>query len=204
MSSSFSANQYDNAFKPNKLQNWTVPKHYKNEPSPAEGDTIFIATDRGHLLPNVKVLKLKRGCPWTSFQGTWDLPKHIPFVHVNPTARSQEGQQRLRAWGKVQNPVTSPPGKLNATNKNRRTPQCKGTSDDHEYMEISKCTPAPDRPELERPPSQTGRAQTRPTTQQSQVQSRSATQQSHVMSRPASTQSQAKSRPLTQTSNQDQ
>ncbi|GAA6103923.1 protein Flattop [Tachysurus ichikawai] len=120
MSSSFSANQYDNAFKSNKLQNWTVPKHYKNEPSPAEGDTIFIATDRGHLLPNVK-----RGCPWTSFQGTWDLPKHIPLVHINPTARSQEGQQRLRAWGQVQSPVPSPTGKLNVTNENRRTPQCK-------------------------------------------------------------------------------
>ncbi|XP_027026491.2 protein Flattop [Tachysurus fulvidraco] len=199
MSSSFSANQYDNAFKSNKLQNWTVPKRYKNEPSPAEGDTIFIATDRGHLLPNVK-----RGCPWTSFQGTWDLPKHIPLVHINPTARSQEGQQRLRAWGHVQSPVPSPTGKLNVTNENRRTPQCEGTSDDHEYMEISKSTHAPDRPEPERPPSQTSRAQTRPTTQQSQVQSRPATQQSHVVSRPASTQSQAKSRPLTQTSNQDQ
>ncbi|XP_017343331.2 protein Flattop isoform X3 [Ictalurus punctatus] len=119
MSSSFSANQYDSAFKSNKLQNWTVPKQYKEKPSPAEGHTIFIATDRGHLLPGVK-----RGYPWTSFQGTWDLPSHIPPVHINPTARSQEGQQRLRKWGQVQNLVPSASGKLNETNENSRTPQC--------------------------------------------------------------------------------
>ncbi|KAK3547141.1 hypothetical protein QTP86_015609 [Hemibagrus guttatus] len=194
MSSSFSANQYDNAFKSNKLQNWTVPKHYKNEPSSVEGHTVFIATDRGHLLPGVK-----RGSPWTSFQGTWDLPRHIPPVHLNPTARSREGQQRLRARGQVQSPVPSLTGKLNVTSENSRTPQCQETSGEYQHEDISESIPAPDRPELERPIQ----AQSRPATQQSQVQSRPATQQSNTASRPASTQSQAKSRPLTQAS-QDQ
>ncbi|KAB5546312.1 hypothetical protein PHYPO_G00070600 [Pangasianodon hypophthalmus] len=149
MSSSFSANQYDNAFKSNKLQNWTVPKHYKEKPSPAEGHTKFIATDRGHLLPGVK-----RGCPWTSFQGTWDLPSHIPPVHINPTARSQEGQQRLRAWGQVKHLVPSASSKLNETNENSKTPQCEGTGGDCQREGFSVSNPAPDGPELERTISQ--------------------------------------------------
>ncbi|MCI4387411.1 hypothetical protein PGIGA_G00073780 [Pangasianodon gigas] len=195
MSSSFSANQYDNAFKSNKLQNWTVPKHYKEKPSPAEGHTTFIATDRGHLLPGVK-----RGCPWTSFQGTWDLPSHIPPVHINPTARSQEGQQRLRAWGQVKHLVPSASGKLNETNENSKTPQCEGTGGDCQHEGFSVSTPTPDGPELERTISQASQAQFRPATQQSQVQSRPATQQSQVQSRPATQQSQVQSRPATQQS----
>ncbi|XP_060794160.1 protein Flattop [Neoarius graeffei] len=185
MSSNFSANQYESAFKSSKLQNWTVPKQYKDKRSPAEGHTIFIATDRGHLLPAVK-----RGCPWTSFQGTWDLPNRIFPVHINPTARSQEGQQRLRAWGQVQHLVPSALGKLNETNENSRTPQCKGTSDDHQYEGFPVSTLAPDGPELERTISQASQVQSRPATQQSQVQSRPATQQSQVQSRPATQQSQ--------------
>ncbi|XP_051962192.1 protein Flattop-like [Xyrauchen texanus] len=96
MSTSFSANQYENAFNSQKLQNWTVPKHFKERPSAAEGYTTFIATDRGHLLPGVRT---KHGSAWPSFQGTWDLPRRIPPVHINPTARSQGGQDRLRTWG---------------------------------------------------------------------------------------------------------
>ncbi|XP_053542242.1 protein Flattop isoform X2 [Ictalurus punctatus] len=195
MSSSFSANQYDSAFKSNKLQNWTVPKQYKEKPSPAEGHTIFIATDRGHLLPGVK-----RGYPWTSFQGTWDLPSHIPPVHINPTARSQEGQQRLRKWGQVQNLVPSASGKLNETNENSRTPQCEGTSGNGQHKGFSVNIPVPDGPGLERTVSQASQVESRPATQQSQVESRPATQQSQVESRPATQQSQVESRPATQQS----
>ncbi|XP_053499273.1 protein Flattop-like isoform X2 [Ictalurus furcatus] len=186
MSSSFSANQYDSAFKSNKLQNWTVPKQYKEKPSPAEGHTIFIATDRGHLLPGVK--------------GTWDLPSHIPPVHINPTARSQEGQQRLRGWGQVQHLVPSASGKLNETNENSRTPQCEGTSGNGQHKGFSVNIPAPDGPGLERTVSQASQVQSRPATQQSQVQSRPATQQSQVQSIPATQQSQVQSIPATQQS----
>lgn len=66
----------------------------------------------------------QRGCPWTSFQGTWDLPSHIPPVSINPTARSLEGQQRLRAWGQVQRLVPSATSKLNKINGHSRTSQC--------------------------------------------------------------------------------
>ncbi|XP_012672156.1 protein Flattop [Clupea harengus] len=95
MSSGFSANQYEGAFKSQKLQNWTVPKHFKERPSAADGHTTFIATDRGHLLPGMKA---KSGSAWTSFTGTWDLPNWIPPTYVNPTARSHKGQERLRNW----------------------------------------------------------------------------------------------------------
>ncbi|CDR00325.1 unnamed protein product, partial [Oncorhynchus mykiss] len=92
MSSGYSANQYENAFNSQKLQNWTVPKHFKERPSAAEGHTIFIASDRGHLLPGVKA---KRGSAWPDFKGTWELPARLPPASINPTARSEEGRQRL-------------------------------------------------------------------------------------------------------------
>ncbi|KAL7859973.1 hypothetical protein SRHO_G00151200 [Serrasalmus rhombeus] len=184
MSSNYTANQYENAFKSHKLQNWTVPKHYKESqrPSAAEGHTAFIATDRGHLLPGVK-----RGSPWTSFQGTWDLPRRIPPVHINSTARSLEGQERLKAWGQSQYLVQS------ATDKPHE-----GHNTDKELQDPAG-TPAPDgeEPIPEKPSSQ---AQSRPGTQQSQAPSRPVSQQSHE-SRPASQQNKAESRP---TSQQDQ
>ncbi|KAK2850966.1 hypothetical protein Q5P01_007242 [Channa striata] len=95
MSSSYSANQYDSAFKPQRLQNWCETKHFKERPTAHVGHTTFIANDRGHLLPGVE----KRGSAWPDFKGTWDLPAHIPAHHVNPTARSAEGLRRLKVWG---------------------------------------------------------------------------------------------------------
>uniref|UniRef100_A0AAR2LQG1 Protein Flattop n=1 Tax=Pygocentrus nattereri TaxID=42514 RepID=A0AAR2LQG1_PYGNA len=216
--------QYENAFKSHKLQNWTVPKHYKESqrPSAAEGHTAFIATDRGHLLPGVK-----RGSPWTSFQGTWDLPRRIPPVHINSTARSLEGQERLKAWGQSQYLVQSATDKpheghvssraLSRTcDKVDRAHFCFGKfSTDNSHIEFSNRpvlfqntdkelqdpagTPAPDgeEPIPEKPSSQ---AQSRPGTQQSQAPSRPVSQQSHE-SRPPSQQNKAESRP---TSQQDQ
>ncbi|XP_048880026.1 protein Flattop [Brienomyrus brachyistius] len=98
MASSFSANQYENAFKSQRLQNWTLPKASKERPRAMDGHTTFIATDKGHLLPGMKA---KRGDRWT-FVGTWDLPTRIPPARINPTARSQEGQERLKCWGQRQ------------------------------------------------------------------------------------------------------
>ncbi|XP_062314186.1 protein Flattop isoform X2 [Osmerus eperlanus] len=91
MSSSYSANQYENAYKAHRLQNWTVPKQFKERPSTAEAHTTFIADDRGHLLPGVK-----SGTAWSDFKGTWELPVRIhPPRPINPTARSLEGLARL-------------------------------------------------------------------------------------------------------------
>ncbi|XP_068588984.1 protein Flattop isoform X2 [Cebidichthys violaceus] len=68
--SMYSANQYDSAFKPQRLQNWCEPKHFK-----------------------------ERGKAWPEFKGTWDLPARIPARHINPTGRSVEGLNRLQSWG---------------------------------------------------------------------------------------------------------
>ncbi|KAL7398642.1 hypothetical protein ABVT39_012833 [Epinephelus coioides] len=90
---SYSANQYDSAFKPRRLQNWCNTKNFKERPTAHEGHTTFIADDRGHLLPGV------RGSAWPDFKGTWDLPARIPAHRINPTSRSVEGLNRLRSWG---------------------------------------------------------------------------------------------------------
>ncbi|KAM6924457.1 protein Flattop [Xenentodon cancila] len=95
MSSNYSANQYDNAFKSQRLQNWSGTKHFKERPAAQVGHTSFIADDRGHLLSG----KVKKGSAWPDFKGTWDLPARIPSQHINPTARSEEGLKRLKSWG---------------------------------------------------------------------------------------------------------
>ncbi|XP_035512045.1 protein Flattop [Morone saxatilis] len=95
MSSSYSANQYDGAFRSQRLQNWCETKHFKERPTAQEGHTTFIADNRGHLLPGV----VKRGSAWPDFKGTWDLPARIPAHHINPTGRSVEGLNRLKSWG---------------------------------------------------------------------------------------------------------
>ncbi|XP_072512547.1 protein Flattop [Salminus brasiliensis] len=209
MSSSYTANQYDNAFKSHRLQNWTVPKHYKERPSAAEGHTTFIATNRGHLLPGVK-----RGSSWTSFQGTWDLPSRIPPVYFNPTARSQEGQERLKTWGQSQRLVQSATDKRHeapvGSRASSRTEHEKNTNMDelHEELHIQVSTPVPDpgqEPTSEKPTSPPSQAQSRPATQQSHAESQPASRLNKAESRSASQQNQvevnpAQSRPVSQTS----
>uniref|UniRef100_UPI0037E8B9E2 protein Flattop n=1 Tax=Semicossyphus pulcher TaxID=241346 RepID=UPI0037E8B9E2 len=95
MSSSYSANQYDGAFRSHRLQNWCETKRFKERPTAQEGHTTFIADNRGHLLPGVG----KRGSAWPDFKGTWDLPARIPARCINPTGRSVEGLNRLKSWG---------------------------------------------------------------------------------------------------------
>ncbi|XP_057302252.1 protein Flattop homolog [Hydractinia symbiolongicarpus] len=69
MSTHYSANQYENAFAANRLQNYEVPNRYKEHPSPKEGFTRPISNDRGHLLPGVA---RSSESPWGNFKGTWD------------------------------------------------------------------------------------------------------------------------------------
>uniref|UniRef100_A0A674IF58 Protein Flattop n=1 Tax=Terrapene triunguis TaxID=2587831 RepID=A0A674IF58_9SAUR len=51
--------QYEDPFIAQNLQNWTLPKLYKEHPSAREGYTQFIANDRGHLLPTVPHSKVR-------------------------------------------------------------------------------------------------------------------------------------------------
>ncbi|XP_077584732.1 protein Flattop isoform X2 [Stigmatopora nigra] len=95
MSSRYSANQYDDAFNPKRLQNWCLTKPEFKAPTARKGCTKFVADNNGHLLPGT----VKKGSAWPEFKGTWDLPARIPVQKINPTSRSVEGIQRLRAWG---------------------------------------------------------------------------------------------------------
>ncbi|XP_008302253.1 protein Flattop [Stegastes partitus] len=95
MSSNYSANQYDDTFKPQTMQNWGPTKHVKERPTARLGHTAFIADDKGYLLPG-----LKRGSAWSDFKGTWDLPDRIPLQRpLNATARTAVGVNRLQSWG---------------------------------------------------------------------------------------------------------
>lgn len=107
MSINFSANQYENAFKSDKLQNWQVPKkrgniismtgpsrHYSQMPERHQGFSTIHANDRGHLLPRVP---RRRESPWGTFVGTWDVPCHFPGNKIlDPTARSEDAQMKLK------------------------------------------------------------------------------------------------------------
>uniref|UniRef100_A0A3Q3A8Q0 Protein Flattop n=1 Tax=Kryptolebias marmoratus TaxID=37003 RepID=A0A3Q3A8Q0_KRYMA len=75
MASSFSANQYDSAFRSQRLQNWCEAKHFKERPTARATLTSFVADNKGHLLPGVK-----KGSAWPDFKGTWDLPTRIPSM----------------------------------------------------------------------------------------------------------------------------
>ncbi|XP_062499367.1 protein Flattop homolog [Corticium candelabrum] len=72
MSSNFSANQYQDAFRSSRLCNWTVPRVHKERPSRLEGFTTPVSNERGHLLPDIK---RSTKSPWGSFRGTWQLKK---------------------------------------------------------------------------------------------------------------------------------
>ncbi|XP_054645147.1 protein Flattop [Dunckerocampus dactyliophorus] len=95
MSYSFSANQYDDAFKPKRLQNWCQAKQITKLPRAHKGHTTFVADNRGHLLPGL----VKKGSAWPDFKGTWDLPARTPPRSINPTSSSVEGLNRLKACG---------------------------------------------------------------------------------------------------------
>ncbi|XP_005400338.1 PREDICTED: protein Flattop isoform X2 [Chinchilla lanigera] len=95
MASNYSANQYEKAFSPKYLQNWSLAKPTKESISSHEGYTQIIANDRGHLLPSVPRSKAS---PWGSFVGTWQMPLKIPPARVTLTARSNAGAASLTKW----------------------------------------------------------------------------------------------------------
>ncbi|XP_053331207.1 protein Flattop isoform X2 [Spea bombifrons] len=95
MATNYSANQYQSAFRSTNLQSWSVPKQFKEQPSTHEGQTQFIANDRGHLLPGVPKSKAS---PWGTFMGTWDMPLKIPPAKVTMTSRSAQASKRLTDW----------------------------------------------------------------------------------------------------------
>ncbi|XP_072284587.1 protein Flattop [Pyxicephalus adspersus] len=104
MATHYSANQYQNAFDSSRLQNWTIPKAYKERPSTHDGFTQFIANDRGHLLPGVPRAKAS---PWGTFLGTWDMPLKIPPAKLSLTSRSAGASKRLMEWIEKSEPLIS-------------------------------------------------------------------------------------------------
>ncbi|XP_073465496.1 LOW QUALITY PROTEIN: protein Flattop [Aquarana catesbeiana] len=112
MATHYSANQYDSGFNPQQLQNWTVPKLYKQRPSTHEGFTQFIANDRGHLLSGVPRAKTS---PWGTFLGTWDMPLKIPPSKLSLTSRSADASKRLTQWVENSDPLISASNGLRPT-----------------------------------------------------------------------------------------
>ncbi|XP_008591326.1 PREDICTED: UPF0740 protein C1orf192 homolog [Galeopterus variegatus] len=95
MATNYSANQYEKAFSPKYLQNWSPAKATKESISSHEGYTQIIANDRGHLLPSVPRSKEN---PWGSFMGTWQMPLKIPPARVTLTSRTTAGAASLTKW----------------------------------------------------------------------------------------------------------
>ena len=76
----YSANQYENAFAANRLQNYEIPSKYKPHPTPRVGRTNIVANDRGHLLPGVP---RSAQSPWGNFKGTWDTGTQSIFDFID-------------------------------------------------------------------------------------------------------------------------
>ncbi|XP_068393715.1 protein Flattop [Eschrichtius robustus] len=87
--------QYEKAFSPKYLQNWSLAKPTKERISSHEGYTQIIANDRGHLLPSVPRSKAS---PWGSFMGTWQMPLKVPPARVTLTSRTAAGAASLTKW----------------------------------------------------------------------------------------------------------
>ncbi|XP_010565237.1 PREDICTED: V-set and immunoglobulin domain-containing protein 8 [Haliaeetus leucocephalus] len=84
--------QYEDAFRPHRLQNWSVPRTGRQRPLLREGSTLIIADDRGHLLPTVP---RSQASPWGTFVGTWDMPPRIPPARLDLTSRSATAAVQL-------------------------------------------------------------------------------------------------------------
>lgn len=110
MATHFSANQYENAFAANRLQNYEIPSSYKEHPTPRKGTTKIVGNDRGHLNPGVP---RSTESPWGNFKGTWDehmdcsRTKHcekliqsnakLPSVLKNSNVRYRDGGNAMQA-----------------------------------------------------------------------------------------------------------
>ncbi|XP_022621677.1 protein Flattop isoform X2 [Seriola dumerili] len=117
MSSSYSANQYDSAFRSQRLQNWCETKRFKERPNAQEGHTTFIANDRGHLLPGVAKTSgdIHQDCaapstavarpasqnsPVTGGEGTASQNQDLQAAVVGSVTQSAEDKQATQATGK--------------------------------------------------------------------------------------------------------
>ncbi|CAO2638313.1 Protein Flattop [Lemmus lemmus] len=107
MATNYSANQYEKAFLPKYLQNWSPAKPTKERAATHEGYTQIIANDQGHLLPSVPRSKAS---PWGSFMGTWQMPLKVPPARVNLTSRTTAAATSLTKW------IQKNPDLLNACN----------------------------------------------------------------------------------------
>ncbi|XP_072223373.1 protein Flattop [Leuresthes tenuis] len=192
MSSSYSANQFDGAFKSQRLQNWCEPKHFKERPTGKVGHSSFIADNNGHLLPGV----VRRGSAWPDFKGTWDLPARIPARHINPTARSVDGLKRLESWGMCpQQSGKSLPHRGSSSSTDRLQDDSEQTRED-----VQQNGAAPE-PVAEARPS----PQNRPVTRSETAATESRDSPRHMAGSPAerATRAEGKERPLSQCSSHE-
>ncbi|XP_075032330.1 protein Flattop isoform X2 [Calonectris borealis] len=95
MAARYGAGQYEDAFSPHRLQNWSVPRPGRQHPSLREGSTPIVADDQGHLLPAVP---RSQASPWGRFVGTWEMPPRIPPARLDLTSRSAAATARLIDW----------------------------------------------------------------------------------------------------------
>ncbi|XP_068606022.1 protein Flattop [Brachionichthys hirsutus] len=130
MSSNYSANQYQSAFRSQTLQNWCEAKRSNERPAATRGRTTFIVDDRGHLLRP----RAKRDRSWSDFKGTWDLPVRIPAHSINATGRSAGGLNRLKSWGfdpRGTKVIKDTDRLLEAGNQNNDNAQKDAAAEDH-------------------------------------------------------------------------
>ncbi|XP_062048605.1 protein Flattop [Lepus europaeus] len=132
MATNYSANQYEKAFSPKYLQNWSPAKPTKERISSHEGYTQIIANDRGHLLPSVPRSKAS---PWGSFLGTWQMPLKIPPARVTLTSRTAAAAASLTTW------IQKNPDLLKASNGLRPEIFGKPNDPDSEKKRRKKCVP---------------------------------------------------------------
>jgi len=93
MATSYSANQYENAFMAKRLHGWEVPKATNKRPTSGKSLTYVIADVNGHLLSGYKLENSAK----SSFVSTWDLPKRLPGNQIdNSTARDSDAYEKLR------------------------------------------------------------------------------------------------------------
>ncbi|OBS82755.1 hypothetical protein A6R68_23242, partial [Neotoma lepida] len=102
MATNYSANQYEKAYLPKYLQNWSPARPTKERITTHEGYTQIIANDRGHLLPSAS--------PWGSFMGTWQMPLKVPPARVTLTSRTADAAASLTNW------IKKNPDLINASN----------------------------------------------------------------------------------------
>lgn len=106
MSSHFSANQYEGAFSPQRLQNFEVPAPtIKQWPSTRKGSTTVITNDRGHILIESE---RSSSSPWGSFVGTWQSKKKPVQLLTRTTLQSQHSNIEYINKGKTKLPGEVP------------------------------------------------------------------------------------------------